>query len=238
MSGAASGFTDPANWHGSGLLKTLIGLPIAGAIGSPQWIKKYPQSAAAAAAIAATVLTAGAAAPAVAGAAGAGEGAAAGAGATGAFDMMGTAGTGLLDAAPAVGTGAMDMAGAAGTGLLDASPMATGAMDMTGSEGAGLLGGNPYLNSAKYAWETGKDALNNPTLKTGMKAFNNYQKTQSVIDSATPKQQPLMAAPRQYNPGPTAQTDPMPTTPFSPADPVWQAWLKRHGKELGVTANG
>jgi hypothetical protein len=70
------------------------------------------------------------------------------------------------------------------------------------------------------------------------KGLGAYTKAQTAINAfSSPAQQTVSAMPRQYSPGPSP-VDPMPTTPFSPADPVWQAWLRKHGQGSGAYIYG
>jgi hypothetical protein len=258
MSGIGQGFQGD-QWHGKQLLKNLIGLPVAGAIGSPQWIKKNPQSAMAAAAVAATILSAGAAAPAIAGATSAGS-AAAGAGAIGAGEGALAAGTALPGGAVAgMGGGTASLFGpsAAGAGLLSSGMAGSAELAGMGAGTAGLFGPSAGLasgllsNAATPAiggslgtvGQAGMLAklqglLGSEKVKSGMDAFNNYQKVQSVMDQATPKGggtaqvSPRGPAPQYGQIGAPAPDAP-PKTPYSKFDPQWVDYLKRH-PELGA----
>jgi hypothetical protein len=248
MSGAGGGFQGD-QWHGKQLLKNLIGLPIAGAIGSPQWIKKHPQSALAAAAVAATVLTAGAAAPALgaggAAAAGGGAAAAEGAGLTAAEiaasnaaaasageGLLGAGGTNVMTGAAA--NGAAGFGEGASQGLLQAfGNMGPEQASILAQQNAGLgLGADKLTLSAANTAGGGNATLGAQTSKTAdaaYKGFQNYQKTQAALDSLAPKPAPVQQRPMQQQPqGLLSQADPMPTTPYSPMDPLWVEWLKRH----------
>lgn len=256
MSGADSGFRGD-QFKGKQLVKNLIGLPIAGAIGSPQWIKKHPQSALAAAAVAATVLTAGAAAPAI-GAAGAGTGAAA-AGAAGASAAEAATAAGVAEGIGTAGQVAASSGGLLGAGGTNAMTGAAGLAEGIGT--AGEVAGNGLLNTAAFEsgfpmtdamvahnttalpgnWRPAFDAvdkakglLDSPSVKSAYKGYQNYQRTQAAIDAAAPKRQAPAARPMQAAPYQSLMAaDPPPTTPYSPMDPQWVEWLKRHPQGAG-----
>jgi hypothetical protein len=241
MSGIGQGFQGD-QWHGKQLFKNLLGLPIAGAIGSPQWIKKNPQSAMAAAAVAATILSAGAAAPAIAGATSAGS-AAAGAGATGAFDMAGMAGTGLLSTAPAsaaIGSGLGEGISSGLLGTLGSMGPEQAAILASQNSGLGFGADMATLNAANTAG--GGSATLGAKLGIGLDKAGSvskaFQTSQALEGLLSPK--PMGAIPSTPH-GPAPQygqigalaPDAPPKTPYSKFDPQWVDYLKRH-PELGA----
>lgn len=102
----------------------LTGLPIAGGIASPKWIKQHPKEAVALGALAATVFSGGAAAGLWGGLGAAGAGAGAAAGAAGAGEAIG-AGAGALTAGSALAEGGVAGLGGGTAGLF--GPSAAGA---------------------------------------------------------------------------------------------------------------
>jgi hypothetical protein len=198
------------------------------------FVEKNPWALAVAAA-AATALTAGAAAPAAGAAATAAAGDAA----------LGAAGTALGGYGAAAGGGALASA-AAGDTALGAAGEALGGGGLMGlpTSAAGAApeafeSGFPIFNAVNNAFSGARDAANSPTGTALRTALKNYQTMQSAVDAVTPKQSAAAGPARAPSAmaentqasqrGPLyPAADPEPTTPYSPYDPVWVAYLKKH----------
>jgi hypothetical protein len=167
-------------------------------------------------------------------AAGAGAGAA-GAGAMTAAEYAAATGAassgGLLGAATPTAAGFGE---GVSSGLLQAfGGMGPEQASILAQQNAGMgLGADQFTLSAANTAGGGNATLGAQTSKTAdaaYKGFQNYQKTQAALDSLAPKPAPVQQRPMQQQPqGLLSQADPMPTTPYSPMDPLWVEWLKRH----------
>jgi hypothetical protein len=122
-------------------------------------------------------------------------------------------------------------------GGLDAAAPYAGELASVGESGGTMLGGAaPQAVTPQTPGLLGqiRSAMDNPMLKNAYKGYQNYQRTQSAIDALSPQNQQRTAPaqrPPQYNTPIVGSLDQPPSTPYSPYDPLWVAYLRRHPQQ-------
>ena len=168
------------------------------------------------------------------------------------------------EAAPAIGGGAAASmfgpeAGLASGLLAGSTPEAIATTAAGGAGLAGMGGASPFaaapgLASGLLGTPTATASLANPTFmeqlqgfmkgdtaKALNKGFGAYTKSQAAINALNPQPQsggaPMVAQRPQFGGGIIGQTalDQPPSTPYTPYDPLWVAYLNRHPQPQGAT---